>query len=352
MLGVHPATKQSGGIWAVVDAYRRGGLFQRWPISYIGTFASGSAIRKFFIASNALLQYTRLLARNRVALVHVHSASNASFWRKSVFILIALMWRRPVIFHLHGGGFIDFYSKRCGPIRRWCVRFVLDHAAHIIVLSEEWRRRIAQITSNPHIVVIPNPTDTGPLASQRDYDRSSNVLLFLGRLDKKKGIFDLVAAVALLHPQIPDIRVRFAGEGDVDGIRRHAASNGILETIEFLGWISGELKQRVLAEATVFVLPSHAEGMPMAVLEAMAAGLPIVASRVGGVPDVVEDQKSGILFEPGDVDGLARALLALLRDPARRRQMGEASQKRIVETHTPERVLEKIEFLYEKYVNG
>src|SRR5690606_17109498 len=109
MLGIDPASKEKGGISSVIDIYRAAGLLTRWPIHYIGTIASGSHAHKVRVALGALASFIRMLLSRRVALVHAQTASRASFWRKSIFMLLARAARVPVILHLHGAEFEHFY---------------------------------------------------------------------------------------------------------------------------------------------------------------------------------------------------------------------------------------------------
>jgi glycosyltransferase involved in cell wall biosynthesis len=278
----------------------------------------------------------------------VHSASNASFWRKSLFILVSYVAGIPVIFHLHGGGFIDFYHRKRGIIRRWLIRFVLDKSAEIVVLSENWRRKVSQMTANRNITTIANPVTVNTSLSVGDYRRAENVVLFLGRLNKDKGIFDLVNAVAEIMNSFPDTILRFAGQGDIETIKRRAASKNVLTNIEFLGWVTGNAKTRALAEASIYALPSYMEGLPMGILEAMAAGLPVVASDVGAIPEIVENEVTGLLITPGDIDGLANAMRILLSDLSLRVRMGDTARKRIEERYMPHRIVPQLEKLYVK----
>ncbi len=103
--------------------------------------------------------------------------------------------------------------------------------------------------------------------------------------------------------------------------------------ISFEGWVLGEQKRAVLAESDVLVVPSHREGLPNALLEAMAAGMPVIAARVGAIPDVVEEGVSGLLIDSGDVDALARALARLAMDSDERARLGRAGQEKIARDH-------------------
>src|SRR5712691_11003071 len=154
MLGT--AFETRGGIAAVVSAYRAQGLFERWPIDYVPTHCDGGTLRKLLTAAKALLRVVFLLAKHRRVVMHVHCASRASFWRKSVFMTIAMLAKCPVILHLHGGGFARFYDTECGKLRRRIIRFFLERATRVIVLSERWRAWITRIANNRQVVCIPN----------------------------------------------------------------------------------------------------------------------------------------------------------------------------------------------------
>jgi len=337
-----------GGIAAVISSYEHAGLFRRWPTIHIATHGDGTALHKFFVALRAFLRFLRLVISHQVLLVHVHSASNASFWRKSAFIVLSFIARRPVIFHLHGGGFVEFYNRRWGAIRRWFIRFVLNHVAEIVVLSDEWHRNVSRMAKNHNISVIVNPVEAQPLLKLELEQRRDNVVLFLGRLDRDKGIFELVDAISIVRREFPDVKLWFAGEGDRDALRLYIEKNGLSGAAEFFGWVSGEVKRRLLGEATLHVLPSYLEGLPMVVLEAMAAGLPVVATNVGGIPSVVDDGVNGFLVRPRNAGAVAEAVCKLLRDPALRVRMGAVSREKINERFLPERVVPQIDALYTK----
>jgi glycosyltransferase involved in cell wall biosynthesis len=345
MLGTAPDTR--GGIAAVLAAYREAGLFERWPIEYLATHCEGGAAAKLFAAARALWRFAALLAAERRVVLHVHCASRASFWRKALFMALAHAARCPVIFHLHGGGFAQFYESECGALRRWLVRRLLDRAACVIALSERWRNWLAQVSANPRLVCIPNPVCLPAAAQLRGPPRGRrNVVLFLGRIEPAKGIPELLDAFAGLRAGAPDALLVCAGEGDGEAASRQAQRLGLGDAVRFPGWIGAEEKRAWLARAAVFVLPSHVEGLPMSLLEAMAAGVPVVASAVGGIPDVVHDGVNGFLVAPGDRVALLRALGKVLHDPQLGAALGAAGREAMRARHAPDRVLAPLEALY------
>jgi glycosyltransferase involved in cell wall biosynthesis len=342
MLGT--AMETMGGIAAVVRVYQEAGLLQRFGVRYIATHCDGSRWRKLAVMLRAHALFAGLLLRGRVGLVHMHLASRASFWRKSGFFLLARLCRVPAILHLHGGGFARFYGEECGPLRQRFVRYVFRHSARVVVLSEGWRQWVQSMCGHPHVLCLYNPVLLPPASAWEA--RSRGAVLSLGRLGRQKGSFDLLQAAARLAPRLGELELRLGGDGELEAVRAQAARMGIAGQVQVLGWVSGEGKRRQLALARLFALPSYFEGLPMSVLEAMAAGLPVLATAVGGIPEAVADGVEGFLVEPGDIDALAARLAQLLQDDALARRMGEAARRKVESTFCSDAVLPRVERLY------
>lgn len=336
-----------GGVTSVVNTYRQAGLFQSWPIVYIDTHVEGNKQEKLVVAFSALTRFAFMLVSGQVALLHAHTSERASFWRKSIFMLLAFAAKCPVIYHSHAPQFLQFYYDECGPLARWFVRFILDHSARVVVLSSQWKTAFANITKNPNVICIFNPVVVVPVGELTQQQRAP-ILLFLGRLGERKGIYDLLEAAAKVRLHFPDMRLLCGGDGDLEGVAARAKELGVAENVRILGWVAGIEKQRLLAEASIYILPSYNEGLPMGVLEAMSAGLPVVTTPVGGIPDAVQDGVEGYLVEPGDIDGLANAIEKLLADAELRGRMGLAGRSKVDACFTPERVLPKVMALYQE----
>lgn len=341
MMGTSFETR--GGIAAVLQAYRAAGLFDRWPVDYVATHRDGSPLEKCLKAIDGFFTFLTLLCTYPRAVLHVHSASRASFWRKSVFMALAMAARWPVIFHLHGGGFATFYDAQCGPVRRALVRFFLDRATCVVVVSERWCAWMHRVTRNPHVVSIHNPV---ALPAASTVEREPALVAFVGRCSEAKGTFDLLGAAAGLRASHPRIRLELAGDGDLEAVRRRATELGIGDKVTLPGWIGPRHRASLLARCGVFVLPSHVEGQPMSLLEAMAAGCAVVASTVGGIPDVIVDGFNGLLVPPGDAPALAAAIERLVADSELAMQMGRAARATIASRFTPERSVERLGELY------
>lgn len=340
---VGTALEGKGGVVAVVSVLRQHGLFERERVRYVATHREGSKADK---AKGALAGFwTTALAcvRQHPAVVHVHAASRASFVRKSIVLLIARMSGCKTIFHLHGGGFRQYATVEAGVwMRRW-IRHTLEASSVVITLSNGWADFMHAFAPKSRVVVVPNSV---PLPVPSTLREEAQRVLFLGRLEAAKGVFELLAAGARLAPRFPDLRLVFGGEGDADALRRRAAELGIGDRIELLGWVGPQERDAQLARAAVFCLPSHAEGLPMAMLEAMASGRAVVASSVGGIPETIADGDNGLLVPAGDEQALADRLEQVLGDGALRARLGRRARSTIEQHYSTEVVCGQLSALY------
>jgi glycosyltransferase involved in cell wall biosynthesis len=157
---------------------------------------------------------------------------------------------------------------------------------------------------------------------------------------------ELIDSLAAVRAAVPDVRLVCAGEGDRRGVLRHAERRGVADAVKFTGWVGPSGKRVLLDSAAVLALPSYAAGLPMGLVEAMAAGVPVVASAVGGVPEVVADGVSGLLAAPGDGATLSRHLRKLLIDRELAARIGAAARETVRARFAPEKALARLEEVY------
>jgi glycosyltransferase involved in cell wall biosynthesis len=337
--------EMKGGISTVVSILKNAGLFERCGVEYISTHRDGQFSAKLAIFIRAWLRYLKLLYSGRVAVLHAHTSFRASFWRKTLFILPTFLQRVPGILHLHSGGFQEFYEKECSVQQQRFVHWLFTRTSRVVVLSESWRQWVKSTVPLANVEIIPNPIQIS--VPQSEEKRLSSSLLFLGNLCKNKGVYDLLHAVKHLLPSYPNIHVLLCGDGELEAVRAQADSLKIQNHIKFLGWISGCNKLRHLKEASIYVQPSYKEGLPMSVLEAMAHGLPVVSTPVGGIPEAVSDGVEGFLVQPGDIQMLADRIARLLDDPDLRNRMGEAGRIKVEKKFSTDVILPQIERIYQ-----
>jgi glycosyltransferase involved in cell wall biosynthesis len=340
------STRSPGGISSVVETYKASGLCARWNVRYVSTHLGlTSRGSEHIVALGALGACLLDLVMGRVGLMHVHTASRGSFWRKVLFMMPAFAFRVPVVLHLHGGEFHVFYDREAPRVLRSLVRFVFERAACVIALSDSWRIWLLQRFPNANVRVIHNPVVLRPLPSYET--RESGAVLFLGRLGQHKGTFDLIEAAALMRQRGVIFEMWLAGDGALDDASTLAEKLGVASQIRILGWVDSERRNDLLRRASIFVLPSYNEGLPMSVLEAMGAGIPVVTTPVGGIPEAVRDGVQGLLVPPGDRKAIAAAITRLLTDNALRADMGMAGRKTVEAMFSDVAVVPQVEAIYE-----
>jgi glycosyltransferase involved in cell wall biosynthesis len=340
---VGTALEGKGGVAAVVSVLRQHGLFERERVRYVATHREGSKAVKAKGAVSGFWHTLLACFSQHPAVVHVHAASRASFVRKSIVLLIARLAGCKTIFHLHGGGFRQFATVEAGTLMRRWIRHTLEASSVVITLSNGWAGFVRGFAPKARVMVVPNSV---PVASASHVQPEPGRILFLGRLETAKGVFELLGAGALLAQRFPELRLVFGGEGDAGALRKKAAELGIGERIELPGWLGQNERDEQLARASVFCLPSYAEGLPMSMLEAMAAGTAVVASNVGGIPETIVDGDNGLLAPPRDEEALAGRLAQVLGDEALRSRLAQRARVTIEQHYSTEVVCGQLSALY------
>jgi glycosyltransferase involved in cell wall biosynthesis len=338
---IGPKPNSRGGIASVIAAYFNTGLSKKWPMVFLPTYLEGGKLAKFNCAVTALVRFAGFLLQNKAALLHVHVASHNSFWRKAMFMQLAFLTRCPVLLHLHSGGFPVFYQNECGRFRKFLIRYYLGRVSALIVLTESWQSAYAQFKPK-RIIVLPNFVELTAV----NRAPTQPTLVFLGRLTREKGFFDLLQAVSLLKQLHPSLIVRAGGEGSTPEVASLVCALNIEKHISLEGWVEGPQKQELLCCATVFVLPSYVEAMPMGILEAMACGLPVIASRVGGIPDMIEHNVNGVLVDAGKPAELAEQIDRLLADDALREKLAKVGRQTVIDRYSVDAVVPVLKKLY------
>ncbi|MBD8531260.1 glycosyltransferase family 4 protein [Massilia sp. CFBP 13647] len=347
MLGTAPDGR--GGVAALVAALRAGGLFEQAQVRYVSTHREGSSLAKLEAAVRGGWQTLQACLWRRPAIVHAHAASHASFARKSLLLWLARCAGCQTIFHLHGGGFRQFATIESSALMRRWIRHTLERSSLVIALTEGWAGFLRSFAPRARVTVVPNAV---PLPASIHQSAAPGRILFLGRVEAAKGVAELFDAVALLAPRFPEVHLVLAGDGDLAAWRRAAAERGIEGRVTLAGWLDAAARAEQLARADVFCLPSHAEGLPMALLEAMAAGKAVVASAVGGIPEAVQGGDNGLLVPAHDSAALAAALASMLADAGLRQRLGERARATVARHYSTEAVCGRLAAIYNDLVGN
>lgn len=221
------------------------------------------------------------------------------------------------------------------------------------ILLGDYREKIEVIPNGINLEEFQNLLSTSECRSKLDLPLNKKIILFFGNIVVYKGPHILLKAISILKSQTDDFIVVFAGRGPIyDELVKMAKKLGIEENILFTGYVEDELKPLYFKSADIFCLPSinTAEAFGIVNLEAMACGVPIVSTRLGGIPDVVEDMKNGILTEPGDEKSLAQTLLYLLENEHEAKKMGDYGKQKVKE-YSWEKIAHKTEQIYNKLIH-
>lgn len=324
VLMVGPALDVRGGISSLVSELLGNGLGDHADVEYVASMVDGSKPRKAAQAALAMASFRQKLGR--CDLVHIHISKGASFYRKRLFARAAQSHGVPFILHEHDGEFRAGFEGG-GASYRAQVRELFSAAAKVVALSEEWRDYFVEnVCEAEKVVVLHNAVR---LPERPCKPCSHQDVLFLGRLDARKSPDVLLRASKCMLEAHSEAKLVFGGDGYPERYERLACELGIADRCEFLGWISGEEKEGLFERAAIYCLPSKNEGLPMSVLEAMAHGIPVVATPVGGIPQVVQDGVDGFLVGVDDVEALTAALISLEEDPGLRAEMGAAARRKI-----------------------
>ncbi len=270
-----------------------------------------------------LLELVRVIRRERPQIVHAHSSKAGVLAR-----LAAALCRVPArVFTAHGWAFKAEAGRRATAYL-WADRLVAPLTSAVVCVSETERRAglAARTCHADRTVVIRNGIGAIDGRPGREGERTRHRLVSVGRLKAPKDMATLLDALALLGDVELDALV--VGDGpDAAALREQVERLGLEGRVRLCG--ERDDVPALLAEADCFVLSSRSEGLPVSILEAMAAELPVVASAVGGVPELVEDGETGFLVPPGDPAALADALRRMLTDAELRRRLGAAGRARV-----------------------
>jgi glycosyltransferase involved in cell wall biosynthesis len=293
-----------------------------------------------------VLRTWRELKRIEPDLVHCQSSSAAA--------LAAMLGDYPRLATVHGVVRDEVHLRTGWEFWAACVQVPLEHFTYRhfddFVCISRYAERI--VGDRAHTYAIPNAVDARLFRVQHtERSQQPPYLLFVGVLAPLKRPADLLAAHARLRREFPTLRTVLCGhteDGSYEKALRRMLADQAITGVELLGHTSRERLAELLAGTAALVLPSAQENAPMVIAEAMAAGVPVVATRVGGIPDMIRDGETGLLYEAGDVDALTSCLRRLLEDAALREQLGQTARLWAQSTYSPERVAEATVAVYRR----
>ena len=350
VLTVAPNKRWKGGISSVIMAYEKSiEGFRHFPST-----TSENIYLTLLSFPWLVTQYIGTLTFDRkINVVHIHGASQGSFYRKYIFFWLAkYIFHKRVVYHMHGGGFHLFY-ERSSPFIQKRIQHFINQADCLVVLSPSWEAYFAQRFQPRRMRIIPNI-----VAEHKALDVPTPVsdkvhFLFLGKIGKNKGIYDLIEVLQERREELlGKCLFTIGGNGEVEKLQALIEQYDLHSLVSYVGFVTGEDKERLLAQSQVYILPSYNEGLPISILEAMSYRMPIIATAVGGIPEIVRPRENGLLIEPGNQQELANAIRFFLSSPEKIEAYGNRSYEIVSQRHFPAPVISALNSMYEEILSS
>lgn len=334
--------KGKGGISSVIRGYKE--CFEKF--NYIPTNAVNSKLANIVVLCISILSFPFRVLLQSIEIVHIHTGSYMDFYRNVIFLLIAKFFNLKVILHIHGAKFEEFYR-----VNRKFVRAICYKADALVSVSSYFVSMLKKYNLNSSVYLIHNSINP-PILLSHDKNHAILYLTYIGAIDVRKGIFDVLNCIGVHKDQfINRIVLNIAGTGNVKAMNDIIDEYDISSIVHYYGWADEKVKQKLLSQADIFIHPSHFESFGISILEAMSYHLPIITTAVGGIIDLVENDVNGKFVDPGDIEQIYHAISFMLGNPNIRLQMGIASGNKASNFYI--NVIEKdIEKLYMKLMNS
>lgn len=342
MIGEYFRNSAPGGMAAVLASYND--YFEE--MKFIPTWKNGGMLIKIWYAAYSYLVFIWYMLFDRdVKIVHIQGAAFASFERNIFFVKMGKAFGKKVIMHMHCADFESYYNPS-GHKKR--IIDTINACDNFFVLSDSWKEYFVGIGVSDSRIVVLNNTITPP--QFRDVEKSEGKLhlLYLGVIGQRKGIYDILKVLEANKDYYHDkLELRIGGNQEEEKLTDVIQDGGLDDLVKFEGFVKGDKKTECLNWCDVYILPSFNEGLPIAILEAMAYKHPIISTPVGGIPVVVKDGENGILVDPGDCNGIDSALRTFVENWDIIEKYGQRSAE-LVKPFLPDAVFETLTQLYNK----
>lgn len=332
-----------GGITSVVKAHKQGKQWKEYNCKWIETHIDKGPLMALWYLFKSYMQFLFYLPTTKI--VHIHLSEPGSAMRKLLYFFPAHFFKKKIIIHFHAFS----PETTINSSKQWIYRYMFSRANKVIVLSRTWKDAVYNAFKIDNIEVVYNPCTT--VISEQKYPKQKHIL-YAGTVNARKGYSDMIRAFAKIAKLHKDWKIVFAGNGEIEQGKTLAKELVIEDQCIFLGWVNGEVKDKVFKEASIFCLPSYAEGFPMAVLDAWSYGLPVITTPVGGIPDVAQNGENMLVFTPGDIDKLADCMHKLIDDKELYNRTSKASTHFANETFSLKEINSQIGNIYKELISN
>ena len=338
--------RSRGGMAEVIRGIRKSNILNReFEIDSFPSYIDGSLPVRLLYSIYGYIRFLRCY--RKYDLFHIHTAERGSTFRKNLYLRTVKKAGKKAIVHIHGAEYLTFYDG-LGRRKKAIVDGFFRQADLVLALSGSWKQELESRFRMKACRALYNGVEPARfLKAVSDPEAHPNAFVMLGRLGKRKGTYDLIAAAEIAVRQNPALTICLAGDGEVEKVRALVAEKGLEKHITVPGWIDGTEKLKQLRDAATLVLPSYHEGLPVAILEGMAAGKAIISTTVGAIPEVVTEE-NGILVKPGDIPSLAEAMLRCCSNTRLLKNMSQKNLKKADQIFSVRQMHQRLAEYYRK----
>ena len=328
VLMIGPRLDVKGGVSSVTKLIL-GNLSQETEIYFLPSMNDRSLVGRIYHFIARIIKFPFDWAKVKPDIVHIHFSHSLSTWRK---IILARLWSlsgAKIVLHAHSSDYKEYFPK-LPRIIRWLAASSIRRADYLVVLSESWKKFYAdELDINVEkIKVLPNPIVLPKTNSKKTTNPIS--VLFSGRIGERKGTFDLILAWSKISPELrKNAILNITGDGQITKADKMVKKLGISESVNILGWVPSDELELLFSTSSIYVLTSRNEGLPMGLLEAMSHSSAVITSPVGGIPELIEHNKNGILVRPGDIAEITKFLEILISENKTRDRLRSNARKSI-----------------------
>lgn len=312
--------KPKGGIAQLLNTYSC--IFESY--NFITTVGYNNKLHKLWDLFLACWKLIYNLLIKDIRIVHIHSASDVSFFRKSIIVILVKLFRVKVVLSLHAGDMLEFYERHSRFFRK-----ITNKCDVVIALTPYWQREFAKREFCHRIECIPNAIKV-PRVDFKKVRENKLRILFLGSICSYKGIFDVIKCFIQNKKYLENkVVLNICGVGESTYLNQMIVDGEITEFVNNIGWVDGVKKEQLLVESDVLIQPSYIEAFGISVIEAMSYRLPVIGSKVGGIVDLIDEGVTGFLIDAGDMEMFMEKLRLFIEEPELVEQMGNVAFEKV-----------------------
>ena len=329
-----------GGIPKFLRSYSE--LFEEW--NYIRATSNGNVTNRTLVYMKSLILLFIALVKGQIEIIHIHSSAAVLLHKVAVYIIVSSLFGKKILLHIHASGFEDL----CKSHTNW-LKWLFKKIDLIICVSKDIDSIVKRYQLSTKTILLYNLIDKPFPTYIKKIDTKTH-FLFMGEIIERKGIYDLLEVLKEHKSYFEGKMIlSIAGGGNTQKLFKLINQYQIRDLVNYLGWIDSEEKAIAYSQADVFILPSYSESFGLVNLEANSYGLPVISTKVGGIPEIIHHGENGILVSPGKNEEIFKSMRYLMENNSIRKKMGERG-KEIASQFYPEEIENQLRRIYDSFI--